>query len=184
MAQHLKQLAHIGGFIVTVIFDGVKRPDCKRASLNRRKKRFLSNANRMYCQLKMSQLKSKYQKDGNDEVKKQLEEYSSECKKLERANRQSLTIPDNIAILFSERLMMNNACCPNENGGYVEEKVLTATFQADSLIASRSKHNLNDLIYRNDSDYFALLGSKCLLFWDMKKNKEQSNTGCCRIITS
>ena len=29
MAQHLKQLAHSGGFIVTVIFDGVVRPDCK-----------------------------------------------------------------------------------------------------------------------------------------------------------
>ena len=69
MAQHLKQLAHNGGFIVTVIFDGVVRPDCKRASLSRRKKRFISNANRMHCRLKMSQLKSKFQKDGCSETK-------------------------------------------------------------------------------------------------------------------
>ena len=33
MALHLKQLAYSGGFIVTVIFDGTKRPDCKRALL-------------------------------------------------------------------------------------------------------------------------------------------------------
>ena len=33
MAYHLKQLAFSGGFIITVIFDGSYRPDCKRASL-------------------------------------------------------------------------------------------------------------------------------------------------------
>ena len=41
MLHHLKQLAFSGGFIVTVVFYGSYRPDYKRASLDRRKKRLL-----------------------------------------------------------------------------------------------------------------------------------------------
>ena len=48
MAYHLKQLAFSGGFIITVIFDGSFRPDCKRASLDRRKKSCIDNANRIF----------------------------------------------------------------------------------------------------------------------------------------
>ena len=46
--------------------------------------------------------------------------------------------------------MMVEACSPNKNGGYVDESVLTATVQADSLIATRSVSNLSDFIYGND----------------------------------
>ena len=186
MAQHLKQLAHNGGFIVTVIFDGTSRPDCKRASLKRRKQRFISDSNRMYCRLKLSQLKAKYQKDRCNETKKQLDEYSKECRKLEKACMKSLIIPENIATLFSERLVMHDACCPNDTGGYVDERVLTAVFQADSLIASRSMSNLNDFIYGNDADYFVLLGNKCMLLWNMKrvtstKSFQVDIYGCCNV---
>ena len=163
MAQHLKQLAHNGGFIVTVIFDGITCPDCKRASLKRRKKRFISDANRMHCRLKLSQLKAKYQKDGTKETKKQLDEYSRECAKLEKACSKSLTIPENIATLFLERFVVHDVCCPNDNGGYVDERVFTAVFQADSLIASRTMSNQNDIIYGNDFDYFVLLSTKCIM---------------------
>ena len=168
MASHLKQLAYSGGFIVTVIFDGVDRPDCKRASLQRKKDRFITEANRMYCRFKSLQLKSKFDKEGDLEAKRQLDEYSKECEKLEKACQRSILIPSDVASLFSERLMMVEACNQNENGGYVDERVLTSKFQADSLIASRSILNLNDYIYGNDSDYFVLLGSRCLLLWNMK----------------
>ena len=70
------------------------------------------------------------------EAKKQLDEYSKECEKLEKACQRSILIPSDVASLFSERLMMIEACSPNENGGFVDEDVLTATFQADSLIAT------------------------------------------------
>ena len=134
----------------------------------------------------MSQLKSQHQKDGNNEAKQHLEEYSKECGKLEKACMNSIAMPENIAALFSERLIMNDACCPNETGGYVDERVLTAVFQADSLIASRSMSKLNDFIYGIDFDYFVLLGSKCLLLWNMKRvNSTQSYQlemyGCCNI---
>ena len=66
MASHLKQLAYSGGFIVTVIFDGVDRPDCKRASLQRKKDMFITEANRMYCRFKSLQLKSKFDKERSD----------------------------------------------------------------------------------------------------------------------
>jgi hypothetical protein len=168
MALHLKQLAYSGGFVVTVIFDGDQRPDCKRASLQRKKSRFLNDANRMFCRFKTLQLKAQFEKHGNREVKKKLDEYSKECEKLEKLCRRVLTIPSNVASLFSDRLMMVSACSANENGGFVDENVLTATFQADSLIAARSVSNLNDFIYGNDSDYLALLGSECLLMWNMK----------------
>ena len=169
MALHLKQLAYSGGFIVTVIFDGDQRPDCKRASLQRKKVRFLNDANRMFCRFKTLQLKAQFEKHGSREIKKKLDEYSKECEKLEKVCQRVLTIPSNVASLFSERLMMVTACNANENGGYVDEDVLTATFQADSLIAARSVSNLNDFIYGNDSDYLVLLGSRCLLLWNMKQ---------------
>ena len=177
MALHLKQLAHSGGFVITVIFDGVSRPDCKRASLSRRKERFLNEANRMYCRLKSLQLKAKYEKDRNDDDKKKLEQYTRECQKLEKLCARSLSIPGNVASLLSERLMMFGACSPNENGGYVDENVITAKFQADSLIACRSMSNLSDFIYGNDSDYFVLLGAKCLLMWNMNKVTKRKGAG-------
>ena len=168
MAFHLKQLAYSGGFVVTVIFDGTYRPDCKRASLQRKKVRFLNESNRMFCRFKSLQLKSQYDKNGNHEDKLKMEEYSKECERLEKLCQRSLVIPSDVASLFSERLMMIEACSPNENGGFVDEDVLTATFQADSLIATRYASSQSDFIYGNDTDYFVLLGSRCLLLWNMK----------------
>ena len=52
MAVYLKDLAHSGGFIVTVVMDGTISPDCKRASWFRRKDRELDDVNRFYCHFK------------------------------------------------------------------------------------------------------------------------------------
>ena len=76
MALHLKQLAYSGGCIVTVIFYGVGCPDCKRASLQRKKVKFLNDANRMYCCFMSLKLKAEYEKEQSNEVKQQLEEYN------------------------------------------------------------------------------------------------------------
>ena len=64
---------------------------------------------------------------------------------------------------------MIDACVLNENGGYfVKSCVITSRFQADSFIAYCLMSNLSDFIYGEDSDYFVLLGSNCLLMWNMK----------------
>ena len=63
---------------------------------------------------------------------------------------------------------MAEACYPNENGGYVVERVITSKFQADALITGRFKGGLSNLIYGNDTDYFVLLGAECILMWNMK----------------
>ena len=102
MALHLKQLAYSGGFIVTIIFDGDKRPDCKRASLQRKKGRFLNEVNRMNCRFMGLKLKAQFEKDGNIELKRQLEEYSQECENLEKVCQRSLIIPSDIASLLSD----------------------------------------------------------------------------------
>ena len=92
---------------------------------------------------------------------------------MENSCSKQLVIPGDVGHLFSERLMMAEACCPNENGGYVVEKVLTSTFQADALIAKRFKTKKSDLIYGNDSDYFVLLGPDCIMMWNMKIRSEK-----------
>ena len=176
MAHHLKQLAFSGGFIITVIFDGSFRPDCKRASLNRRKKSCIDDANRFFCRFKALELSSKVEK-GDSGVKEALALYNAECAKLESSCSKQLIIPENVGQLFSERLMMTEACSPNENGGYVLERVLTSAFQADALIARRFKGGLSDLIYGNDSDYFVLLGADCIMMWNMKLSKRKSGRG-------
>ena len=53
MALFLKQIAHCGGFVVTLIMDGDEQPDCKRASWQRRKEVSLSKINRMYCRFEV-----------------------------------------------------------------------------------------------------------------------------------
>ena len=45
LALLLKEVAHSGGFIVTVVIDGDARPDCKRATLKRRKDDNLTKIN-------------------------------------------------------------------------------------------------------------------------------------------
>ena len=178
MAYHLKQLAFSGGFIVTVIFDGSYRPDCKRASLDRRKKACIENANRIFCRFKALELSSKFEKGEDSSTKEELDLYNAECSKLESACNKQLVIPENVSQLFSERLMMAEACIQNENGGYVVERVLTSMFQADALIARRFKGGLSDIIYGNDSDYFVLLGADCIMMWNMKRSADsRSNRG-------
>ena len=175
MAYHLKQLAFSGGFVITVIFDGSYRPDCKRASLERRKKSYVDNANRIFCRFKALELSSKFERGRDPTIKEELDLFNAECSKLESSCSKQLVIPGNVGQLFSERLMMAEACCPNENGGYVEERVLTSTFQADALIAHRFKGGFSDLIYGNDSDYFVLLGRDCIMMWNMKVKNESRN---------
>ena len=60
MILHLKKQAYSGSFIVRVIFYGIQQPDCKQASLHRKKYMFLNDANRMHWCFKSLQLKAKY----------------------------------------------------------------------------------------------------------------------------
>ena len=58
MALFLKQIAHSGGFIVTVVLDGETCPDCKRVSWERRKDVGLTEINCMYSRFKFLELGS------------------------------------------------------------------------------------------------------------------------------
>ena len=88
MAVYLKDLAHSGGFIVTVVMDGTIRPDCKRESWFRRKDRELDDVNRFYCRFKALELGSAVNRNENDaeNTEKRMGEfelYNSEAKRLE-----------------------------------------------------------------------------------------------------
>ena len=53
--------------------------------------------------------------------------------------------------------MMVEACIPN--------------VQADSLIVLCFRSQHSNLIYGNDGDYYALLGSKCKMIWNVQNKK-------------
>ena len=77
---------------------------------------------------------------------------------------------------LSERLMMIGACDKGGNGGVVFENVITAKFQADSVIALRSKNGESDFILSEDTDFFGLLGSNCILIKNIKLPKLADDT--------
>ena len=87
IASHLKILAHNCGFVVTVIFDGDIRPDCKRASWNRRKKRHLNRINSIKCRLKAVET-------SNSGLTDESKNYNDECSKLERTLSNEVPVLD------------------------------------------------------------------------------------------
>jgi hypothetical protein len=164
MASFLKVLAHSGGFNVTIILDG-QRPDCKRDTWFRQKERKLDEINKLFCRLKAIELDKKTDKDSIIA----FNSFNSEAKRLEKKNSRFVTFPSDFSDRLSERLMMINACSLNENGGIVNEQVIKAKFQADSLIAKRSVDSKSNFILADDSDFAALLGKKCILIKNIKQ---------------
>ena len=167
MAASLKQIAHSGGFVVTVVMDGNARPDCKRASWERRKDDSLIKTNRMYCRLKMLEMSSRLENEAmneekRNEIKNQLHLYNEATKSLEKkCNR--LGMSTRFCDLLLQRLSFTKAFQMNENGGFVSPKIIKAKFQADYVIALRSLEKKNDFIYSSDSDFAGLLGNDCVL---------------------
>ena len=164
MAVLLKGIAQSGGFIVTVVIDGNGRPDYKRDSWIRKKQRDLDDMNRMYCRLKSLELSAKSESGKmSTQERADLELYEKEALSLEKSCQRSLIIPKDFGQRLSERLMMMNACAANENGGFVQERILEAKFQADSVIARRFIANKSDFILADDTDFIALVGPECIL---------------------
>jgi hypothetical protein len=56
-----------------------------------------------------------------------------------------------------------------KNGGFINEKVIKARLQADSLIVKRSFENKNNFILADDSDFTVLLGDRCILIKKIKQ---------------
>ena len=90
MATFLKEIAHSGGFIVNVIMDGNDRPDCKRASWERRKDQSLDKINQMYCRLKVLELSSSLEnsKEINETKKKRLKMNSKHTMMLQKLSKK------------------------------------------------------------------------------------------------
>ena len=167
MALFLKQIAHSGGFIVTVVLDGETRPDCKRASWDRRKDTSLSKINRMYCRFKVLELSSRLEKEAmnenqRNEIKRELHAFNEAAKSLEKQCGR-VSISKNFCDLLLICLRLNKGMKMNENGGYISSKIIRAKFQADYVIALRSLEKKNDFIYSSDSDFAVLLGDECVL---------------------
>ena len=83
MATYLKEVAFSGGFKITVVVDGDARPDCKRASLERRKNIQLDQINAGYSRFKALELRAGGRAQ-EDEIRKEIDDFSKEAKRLEK----------------------------------------------------------------------------------------------------
>ena len=81
-------------------------------------------------------------------------------------------IQDNFPELIQNELDVWNASEANVNGGMVCN-VLTAAFQADTLMAYRFLHNKSSLIVENDTDFAALIGNTTLVIRNFKFGRDQ-----------
>lgn len=167
MAKFLKSVAFGCGFEVTVVFDGFDRPDCKRASWERKKMKDLDDVNRLYCRFKALEtgrlMHTAIDANQKKELENEYKQFSAASKRLESKLNKCLVLPKDMASLLSERLMLIGACDRNEDGGIVFENIITSKFQADSVIALRSKQKKSDFILSEDTDFVALLGNECIL---------------------
>ena len=94
-----------------------------------------------------------------------------------RCTKSEFSVPYDFYVRLSEKLLAVGACSPNGNGGFVSENILKAKFQADSVIARRSVENKSDYIMSLDSDFPALLGSKCILLCNVVEQKGKVKRG-------
>ena len=135
MALLLKQIAYGGGFVVTVVMDGNNRPDCKRASWQRRKDGDLLKINRMYCRFKVIELSSKLETEALDQeerrgIETKLKMFNDAAKTLENKScAKGLEISHDFCQLLLNRLKANKGSTPNENEGYVVPKIIKAKFK-------------------------------------------------------
>ena len=187
MATLLAQIAHCGGFVVTVVMDGDARPDCKRATWERRKNIHLKSINRMYCRFKMLELSSRLENDEmNGEKRKEVQNelclFNDAAKSLE-SKAGIVALRNDFCNLLLLRLNKKNAFETNENGGFVSPFIIKSKFQADYVIALRSKQMKSDFIFSQDTAFAALLGNECLMITNvknrgsalLKKNEKKNN---------
>ena len=161
IAIHLKHLSHNCGFHVTIILDGDKRPDCKRASWDRQKKRTLDKINSIVCRLKAVE-------STNKEALDDANEYNKECVRLEKAVANGVPILDaDFRSNLKNELQKINAFEQAQDGGFVNRDIIQSLYQADSMIAYRFIQGDSDIIYSSDSDFTALIGSKCIMLKDV-----------------
>ena len=57
------------------------------------------------------------------------------------------------------------------NGGYMNNNIIQAEYQADYIIAHRYISGLTDMIFSTDSDFSALTDANCICVRSMKVDK-------------
>ena len=169
MALRLKKIAQSGGLNIQVVVDGDIRPDCKRASWSRRKEQGLDKINRKYCRLKAMELRGQIDGGTASNIdKEKYESFSAEAKRLETKCGRQCKIPNDFCERLGERLLIVGATDVHEGGGIVQQNVLKAKFQADTLIARRFREKKCEYILSNDSDFGAMIGDECILITSVK----------------
>lgn len=183
-AKKIHNLASFG-FHVTCITDGISRPDCKRASWRRVKERIFSNLNSHYSR----QMALSISQSMND---KELDKYEKtkmrkEIKSLNNASEnlyeEIIDFPTDFIANLETYLFSTKPNIPSSDHGFVEENIIQAEYQADSLISYRVKNGISHIPFGNDNDYHILLGPEYIVMKgvDKAKSKEQDHNLLCTI---
>lgn len=149
------------GFHVKGIIDGFKRPDCKRASWERMAQSEMCAVNAFLTRQLAQSLSASLESASSDFERKSI---AKEIKKLNAESvsnekRVRISVPKDLKSQL-EDLIFNYAGCHvgSYKEGSVDEDILQAEFQADSMMSKRLLNGETDLLFTVDSDVMGITG--------------------------
>ncbi len=150
LSSHLMKWAN-SGICVVPICDGKERPVCKQATNKRRADREKNRIKASILRKDLRELRRRLYCDLNDrqEILKEIAEKEKSCKSAETSSKNA--IPADLDTKLIAELKQSSAHSKGESRGYVGQ-VLTAEFQADSLIMGRSVRGESLLVESSDAD--------------------------------
>ena len=163
-ADFLEVLSNYG-FIVNPICDGQSRHFTKRASIDRvanREKCKIDAFESRYSLLNIiQQINNEVDAAKKEELQKKRDDLIKRIKSLENKCKNIGLSPTFASDLMNE-LEVRGSHNVNDNHGIVE-CVKIGLFQADSVIAKRAVQSKSHLIISSDTDFFTMIGQKCIL---------------------
>lgn len=165
------------GFAVTGVIDGTDRPDCKRSSWEQAAEVEFARLNAHFARQKACALSALVDSSSTSfsaeatKIKKEIKKLNSESLILER--KHSLLIPNNLKGDIEDAIF--RICIDNGRfcKGEVNETIIKAKYQADSMIAYRVRNGISHVSLSEDTDFPMILGPDyiCIKKFETKGKK-------------
>lgn len=142
------------GFNVTGILDGKYRPDCKRSSWKRILQSELAKTNSIFAQQRAQSVHAALEENPNREdaaeLRKELESLSKEFRT--NKNKVRSELPKNFKDELEDLVFRLFTLRPTYCEGNVNDDIIQAQFQADSMMAYRVHQKKAHVLFTTDTD--------------------------------
>lgn len=175
------------GFEVNGILDGDMRPDCKRAAWDRIKESELAAINavsnrQVALSLTASLSEGNHTAEEHDKIVKEIKLLNNQSRIVE--NRVRPTVPENLQSQIEDIIFRTCVNSGTFMEGKVNENLIKAKFQADSMMAERQITGKSHVLVTIDSDMMVWLGPDCFVIRSVgnsQKRKKGVDFASCEV---